>query len=102
MQWKAHSGQKARMRNLRQACRPILESKDSEDQKQVARVREAVKHEPLPEFGLLHLIHSSLEASDQTGEKWSTCMKYMMDKFDDIADDRAVSAPIPLNEELHA
>lgn len=101
MQWKSHCGQQARMRNLRQVCRPILDSTDSDIVVQVARVREATKHEPLPEFALLHLIHAALDAHDQTGEAWVICMKYMMDKFDDIEADRRL-VPIPLDEALHA
>jgi hypothetical protein len=92
MQWKAHCGRKAQLRNLRQVCRKILESKDSAVQIQVERVIEATKTEPMPEFGKLHLIHSALDACDQTGEPWCVCMKYLMDKFEDMAADAAEAA----------
>lgn len=82
MQWKAHCGQKAQLRNLRQACRAILNSKEPHVQVQVSRVIEATKDEPMPEFGKLHLIHAALDASSQTGELWHVCMRYFMDKYD--------------------
>jgi hypothetical protein len=50
MQWKAHCGKKAQLRNLRQVCRKILESKDPAVQRQVERVIEATKTEPMAEF----------------------------------------------------
>jgi hypothetical protein len=84
MQWKAHCGKKAQLRNLRQVCRKILEATDSQTQSTVVRVTDATKNEPMPEFGKLHLIHAGLDASDQTGENWNTCMNYLMDKFDDM------------------
>lgn len=87
MQWKAHCGKQAQMRNLRQACHKIVTSKDVETQKQLARVIEATKNEPEPEFGKLHLIHAALDACDQTGEPWTVCMRYLMDKFDDMQAD---------------
>lgn len=93
MQWKAHCGKRAQLRNLRHACRPILESRDLEVQEQVRRVIEATKGEPMPEFGKLHLIYAAIDACDQTGELWKVCMKYLMDKFDYAAEDAASSGP---------
>lgn len=92
MQWKAHCGKSAQLRNLRQACAKVLKSKDPEVQRQVARVVEAVKHEPLPEFGKLHLVFAAIKACEDTGEKVETCMKYFMDKYDDIQADAAEAA----------
>lgn len=91
MQWVAHCGKKAQLRNLRQACRSILDSKNPLIVEQVARVISAVKNEPLPEFGKLHLVHAAIDACDQTGEPWYVCMKYLMDKFDDMEADRAAA-----------
>lgn len=88
MQWKAHCGARAQLRNLRQACKRVLESKDPEVQKQVARVIEATKVEPSPEFGKLHLIHAAQDACDQTGEPWEVCMRYLMDQYDNMQADR--------------
>lgn len=91
MQWKAHCGKKAQLRNLQHACRHILESKNPLIVEQVARVISAVKGEPMPEFGKLHLVYAALDACDQTGEPWYVCMKYLMDKFDDMETDRAAA-----------
>lgn len=85
MQWKAHCGRKAQLRYLRQACRKILAfPKGTAEWATVQRVEDAVKGEPMPEFGKLHLINAGLEAADQTGESWRTCMNYLMDKFDEM------------------
>jgi hypothetical protein len=88
-----HSSLRAALRNLRHACKPILESTDPQVVAQVARVVAMTKDEPTSEFGKLHLIHAAIEACDQTGEPWHVCMKYMLDKFEDIARDQ---------EEAHA
>lgn len=82
MQWKAHCGKQAQLRNLRQVCRKILDAKDTATMASVARVVEGTKDEPMSEFGKLHLIHAGLDASDQTGESWNTTMNYLMDQFD--------------------
>lgn len=88
MAWKRHCGSREALRNLRHACAKVLGSNDPADVKAVARVREAVKNEPLPEFGLLHLVSAALDACDQTGEAWRTCMNYLMDQFDAAEEDR--------------
>lgn len=88
-QWIAHNGRKAQLRNLRHACRPILESTNQHIVAQVARVIAATEHEPMPEFGKLHLIFAAIDACDQTGEPWWVCMKYMLDKWEDMKNDRA-------------
>lgn len=87
MQWLSHCGKRAQLRNLRRACRKVLEDTNQHVQAQLARVVEAVKDEPMPEFGKLHLIYAAIDACDQTGEPWWVCMKYLMDKFDDMAQD---------------
>jgi hypothetical protein len=87
----AHTNTRAALRNLRHACKRILESKDAHVQAQVARVEKAVEKEPMPEFGKLHLIFSALDACDQTGEPWHVCMKYLMDKFEDMEADRVAA-----------
>lgn len=82
MQWKAHCNTRAAMRNLRHKCHRFLVSRDTEIVAQVDRVRNAVKDEPNPEFGLLHLLCAAVDASEGTGVAWAECMKYYMDQFD--------------------
>lgn len=87
MQWKAHCGKQAQLRNLKQRCRKVLDAKDSQTRGTVNRVAEAVAQEPMPEFGKLHLIFAGLDAADQTGENFNTCMNYIMDKFDGMKEE---------------
>lgn len=87
MQWKRHSNRHQQLRNLRNACRPILNSKDPATVVAVARVVNGVKDEPTPEFGKLHLVFAALDASDQTGESWVVAMNYLMDQFDNMKAD---------------
>jgi hypothetical protein len=81
MQWLPHCGTRAQFRNLRQKCRRILDSKEDEIKLMGQRVIEAVKDEPNPEFGALHLIAAALDIEADTGEPWLTCMQYLLDKF---------------------
>lgn len=82
MQWKAHCGTRAALRNLRHKCHRYLVSDEVEIATQRQRVRDAVKDEPNPEFGLLHLMCAAVDTSEGTGLPWAECMKYYMDKFD--------------------
>lgn len=82
MQWKSHCGNRAALRNLRHKCHKFLISDEVEIATQRQRVRDAVKDEPSPEFGLLHLLCAAVDIADQTGQPWAVCMKYIMDRFD--------------------
>lgn len=82
MQWKAHCGTRASMRNLRHKCHRFLVSDEPEIAFQRERVRAATEEEPSPEFGLLHLLCAAVDISEATGESWEVCMKYIMDKYD--------------------
>lgn len=92
MQWKRHTNKRQAIRNLRNACRSILNSRKPEDVRAKARVMDAVKGEPEPEFGFLHLIYAAIDASDQTGESFATAMTYLMDQFDNMKEDSRVKA----------
>lgn len=89
MQWIRHQNKGQRIRNLKNACRHVLAAKDAETRGLLDRIRAAVKDEPEPEFGFLHLVFAAVDACDQTGEPWTVCMKYLMDKFDDMKADHA-------------
>jgi hypothetical protein len=89
LQWVRHQNSKQRIRNVRNAARPVLNSKDPKTVALLARVRESVKDEPEPEFGFLHLVTAGASASFGTGEPWTVCMEYLMDKFDGMKEDHA-------------
>lgn len=89
MQWKAHCGKRAQLRNLRHLAKPYLEDPDPAVQAAIQRITEATKNEPMPEFGKLHLIAAAYDAHDQTGESWLTAATYLMDKFDAMEQDAA-------------
>lgn len=64
--WVAHSGIKARLRYLRQQCRPILSSKDPELLAAVERVRlVATKDGITNEAGMLFVLLKAKEISEQ-------------------------------------
>jgi hypothetical protein len=85
MQWHAHCGTRAQLRNLRQRAHKILDSKDPEIVMIGQRVIEATKDEPNPLFGALHLINAGLEAAEQTETTWVVAMRYLLDEFERIA-----------------
>jgi hypothetical protein len=87
LQWIAHSGIKARLRNMRQVVRRYLNSTDPDIVAAVKRVVEATANEPHPEFGKLHLMFAAHDAHEQTGEPWHKAMNYFLDKFEDIKRD---------------
>lgn len=69
-------------KNLRLKSKHILDSKDPTIVAVGDRVIRGVCHEPDPEYSALHLICAALDASEDTGESWVTCMTYMMDRFE--------------------
>jgi hypothetical protein len=83
LQWHAHCGTRAQLRNLRQKCRHILDAKDDETKLMGQRVIEAVKDEPKPEFGALHLIAAALDIANDTDVTWLDAMQYLLDKFEE-------------------
>lgn len=101
-QWKAHCGKSASMRNLRHKAHKFLTSKDAVIVALVHRVEDAVREEPMPEFGKLHLICAAMDVSDQTGETWATCMKYFMDKYDAAARGEDPNADVSVPDSAEA
>jgi hypothetical protein len=84
LQWHAHCGTRVQLRNLRQKCRPILDSKDPEIKAMGQQLIAAVQEEPNPEFGALHLIAAALDASADTGTTWVEAMAYFLRKFQEM------------------
>lgn len=81
-QYHAHCGAKAQLRNLRHKCASILKQTDSQSVTVRRRAFEATKDEPNPEYGRLHLMAAALDAADQTGESWVTCLHYFLERFE--------------------
>lgn len=102
-QWRAHCGKKAQLRNLKHLCKPVLDDHRPHVQVILERLWDAVKEEPEPTFGFLHLIHAAIDASDQTGETWATAMGYLLDQFDNMKADHleAQTGGVKAVEDLH-
>lgn len=87
MQWKRHQGSRQQVRYLRHRCDHLLNSKDPAIIAVGDRVIMAVKDEPNPEYGALHLMAAGLDASEQTGVSWIDAMTYLLNKFDNMERD---------------
>ena len=83
LQWNPHCGTRQQLRYLHQKCRHILDAKDDETKLMGQRVIEAVKDEPKPEFGALHLIAAALDIASDTDVTWLDAMQYLLDKFEE-------------------
>jgi hypothetical protein len=69
-------------KNLRLKARRIIDSTDPQTIAVGDRVIRSVCEEPDPEYSALHLFCAALDVSDETGEPWTVCMTYLMDKFE--------------------
>ena len=81
--WLAHSGRRARIKNLRNECRSILSSKDPEVIAAVDRVRGILKDDPEPEYGLYNILFAARRASDDTGASIPQTIDYMVKKWEE-------------------
>jgi hypothetical protein len=75
--WIAHSGRKARLRNLRQSCRSVFESVDPDTVAAVSRIREALSDN---EAGMLFIINQAREISESTEASLSEAIMIILDK----------------------
>ena len=76
--WKAHNGRRARLRYLRQVCRPILHSRDPLFVAAIEKVRVATSGESEPEYGMLFLLNRAREIADDTDAPWPEIMDLVM------------------------
>ncbi|MCG3774252.1 MAG: hypothetical protein JW395_1070 [Nitrospira sp.] len=81
--WLSHNGSKARLRNLTNEVRDVLNSKLPEVQEAVLRVERAVADDPIPRYALLHIIFSAKQAALGAGVTIDQSINYMMDKWDE-------------------
>ncbi len=83
-EWASHTGRRQRFRNLRNVSRTALNSKDPETISALARIREAVKDDPEPEFGFLNILAAANRSADDTGVSIVEAIDYMLIKWAEI------------------
>lgn len=77
-----HHGMRQRLRHLRHAVRPLLDSKDPAVMVVSARLIAAVKDEPNPEYSALHLAGAAIDAARERQQSWTDAMTFILDEFD--------------------
>lgn len=88
--WTAHDGRRRRLKNLRNACIEIHNSKDPILLEVLARVREVVKDEPEPEYGFLHIVFMAKQAADGAGVSVVDSINYMLQKWAERVDSDSI------------
>jgi hypothetical protein len=79
--WVAHSGRKARLRNLKQLCRSIVEDKDPSIIESVNLIREVSRVDGIVnEAGMYYILNQAREISDSTGVTLPEALTVLVDK----------------------
>lgn len=84
--WLSHTGNRARLRNLRTAVKPILDDKSPEMTAALVKLRESVKNDPMPEYAFLHILFSAKEAAEGAGVTPLQSIEYMLQKWEEVAE----------------
>ena len=79
-----HSNTREQLRNLRNKCRHVIDDKDPEVVATGLRVLEAVRDEPVPEFGALHLMAAGIDKAEEEGTTWVQAMATLLDEFTEL------------------
>lgn len=84
-EWTAHTGSRAKLRHLRQTCRPLLETKDPEDILGIQRLKDVIEieykdaNEFVKEYGFLYVLFQAQEKSDDSGVPAFAVIDYIID-----------------------
>ena len=76
-QWIHHTGKRARLRNLRHVCRPILDNPCNAEM--IQRIRDKIPAGPFTEYGVLMIIFQAKEVADSTGISWLESADYTLE-----------------------
>ena len=85
-QYLSHQGFRARLRQLRQACKPVLHAATPES---LERVRISTSSEVHPEFAMLHLLFIAQNRADQSGAPIDIAISLLMDSLEKMINEPA-------------
>lgn len=79
--WNAHCGTRAQERHLRQRAKKCFNEKGEAASEVRSRLYGLTMGEVNVEFSRLFLMGAAINAAEETGESWITCLNVMLDKY---------------------
>ncbi len=80
-QYIGFDGMKSRTKNLKRACRALLESKDPEVIETIAYVRDLLKNEPNSEYAVYFILFNANNAIQDSEINLKTAVEFLLKKF---------------------